>query len=406
MASRHPKVALVMPDAPFLMEPRTFPMLGPLYLSSVLKEMGHSVEVIDLTGGRELPSVDADIVGITATTPQFAEAVRILGSLRAANPKQRIVIGGPHASVCPDECLAAGFDQVCIGEGETAIAKMVGDGIGDPLVCYPLIEDIDTIPFPDREAIDVRGYRYYLNGRKTTTMLTSRGCPYNCSFCCKAPWGNTVRFRSKESVLKEAALVRDLGFEGIMFYDDNMLLRKGRDWGIFAGLLKLGMVYRCFTRSTLLDEDSVKIMANTGCVEVLLGIESGSDRILRNINKGETREDHRRAMALLKRHGIRVKAACIVGLPGESWESVRETESLIEETQPDDVDFTVLSVYRGSPIQRNPERFDLRFGDSNLPYKTIPGQYRAGVSTSRMTAGEIVKARDYLEAKFKPHPKE
>ncbi len=408
------KVALVIPDSKFLINPRVFPSLGILYISAALKEAGHEVKVFDFTGlvsrtNQTLwdPRVakdgmilkDADLIGFTATTPQFQAAVNLLHKL----PKGiRTVIGGPHASNYPAQCHEVGFDHVVVGEGERAI---VGIANGEKQVDWQVdygYADIHNLPLPDRGAIDIHSYKYYLNGKKTTSMMTSRGCPFNCAFCCRGVWGQTLRYRKTLSVIEEISLIKEMGFEGINFYDDNMLVNFERDWIIFDCLRSLRMVYRCFARSKLLNKKTVQLLARTGCVEVLIGVESGSNRILRNINKGETTKDHMKAIKLLKQWGIRAKAACIIGLPGESHESLRETEDFLLSAQPDDVDFTVLAVYRGSPISQNPDRYDLTFEEeTGLPYKTAPGQYVSGVSTSYLTAEEIVQARDRLEAKFK-----
>lgn len=393
------KLTFIIPDSKFLINPKTFPNLGILYLSAVLKQAGHEVDVIDLTGGGELPEIEADVVGISATTPQFPEAVKILSQIKEERRSQWVIAGGPHATVDPDSSLKAGFNQVVKGEGEQAIIE-VAEGNTEKIIEMPPIDNLDIIPFPDRDSIDLDSYHYYLDGARTTSMMTSRGCSFNCAFCCKT-WPRQVRFRSKENVLAEARAIRDMGYDGVMMYDDELLFRKERDWGIFYGFERIGLLYRCFTRADLLDEESAQIMASTGCKEVLIGCESGSNKILKNIHKGTTREQNIRAIHLLRKYSIQAKAALIMGLPGESWDTIRETESFVEEAQPDDVDFTICTVYKGSPIADNPDAYDIKFGNSYTPYKTKPGGYSVGVSTSHMTAEEIVKARDELEKKFK-----
>ena len=384
------------------------PPLGPCYLSAVLKEKGHEVEFIDLAAGQELPDIEADLVGITATTPQFPEAVRILREIKRANPEQKVIIGGPHATVATRECIDAGFDTTVVGEGEMAITLLTKQQVPKGFwtgeihiraINRPWISNVDSIPFPDRTL--TQRYHYYLGDRLTTTMITSRGCPFNCSFCCKT-WPRKVRYRSVDNVLIEAALIRDMGFKGVMIYDDEMCLQWERDHKIFLGLKGLDLAYRIFTRADLVDEKKASLLAATGCYEVLIGIESGSDQVLKNINKGTTRSQNLQAVARLKRHGIKVKAALVVGLPGESPETLRETETFVEQAQPDAVDFTVFTPYPGSLIYQQPERFDIKIHNGSVPYKTAPGKYQSVVSTSKLSADEIVIARDYLEAKFKP----
>ena len=162
--------------------------------------------------------------------------------------------------------------------------------------------------------------------------------------------------------------------------------------------------YRCFTRADLIDEEAAYAMGQTGCVEVLIGCESGSDRILANVNKGTTRQQNLKAISLLKKGRIRVKAAIIIGLPGESWESIEETKSFIEEAEPDDVDFTILSVYPGSDIWRNPSRYDSSGFQARttarrapLLFRSVTGaRYSNNVRSSVLTGAAASRASSAL----------
>jgi anaerobic magnesium-protoporphyrin IX monomethyl ester cyclase len=410
------KVSLVNPPSPFLIDEKVFPPLGLLYVGAVLESEGMDVKIIDLAGvppEKWLGKLEANeaeqsskIWGITCTTPQFPFALSICDAIKRINNNAKVVVGGPHATVEPVSCIPH-FDSVVIGEGEKAILNLVRNpGEYPESIQEALINDLDSIPFPARHLVDISSYHYSIDGRKVTNILTSRGCPYGCAFCCKT-WGRQIRFRSPNNVLGEIKLLKEIyGFEGVMMYDDEFLINWSRDLKIFEGLHDLGMVWRCFTRANLLDEKKVKKMADCGCKEILIGIESGSDRILKNINKGTTREMNKRAINLLKKNGIRCKAALIIGLPGESLESIKETETFVEETQPDTADFSVLTVYPKSDIYEHPEKYDLNFPKiSNVAdkayYKTKPGQYSANVSTSHLNGREIVEARERLDAKFK-----
>lgn len=408
------KVTLVSPPSPFLIDEKVFPPLGILYVGAVLESRGIDVRVVDLAGvppknwHRKLEDVEqpSQLWGITCTPPQFPYALSICNTIKKINDEAKVIVGGPHPTVDPGSCVPH-FDSVVIGEGEKAILKLVRNTKNCPkTIQMAPIKNLDRIPFPARHLIDIMSYHYSIDGRKVTNIMTSRGCPYSCAFCCKT-WGTQIRFRSPNSVLSEVKMLKDkYHFEGVMMYDDEMLINWNRDAKVFEGLRKLGMVWRCFTRANLLDEKKVKKMAECGCKEILIGIESGSDRILKNINKGTTREMNKRAVNLLKKHGIRCKAALIIGLPGESLETIRETETFVEETQPDAVDFSILTVYPKSDIYEHPENYDLRFEKiSNAAdtayYKTKPGQYSAHISTSHLTGKEILDARERLEAKFK-----
>lgn len=189
-----------------------------------------------------------------------------------------------------------------------------------------------------------------------------------------------------------------------MFYDDEMLMNLSRDLTIFEGLKKLGIVFRFLTRANFINEKVAKKLVEYGCKEVLMGIESGSDKILKTINKGTTRKINREAILTLKKHDIPAKVAFVVGLPGESRETIRETETFIEETEPADVDFTILTVYPKSAIYENPHQYDIKFDYNPLVeqwFKGHPDNYQAYVSTSHLSATELRDERNRLEKKFK-----
>jgi len=400
------KICLISPDSPGLIDPKVFPPLGILYLSAVLKQAGHEVEVLDFAGEGplELPlfDQDPDVVGITATTPQFPIAVHILKYLQDKNINT--IIGGPHATVDPQSCRDAGFfvwRGECAGTHDNpySITDLLDKDInGD---CIDNVGNLDSIPFPDRDAIDIKSYKYKLDDRDCTSIITSRGCPYNCAFCSKT-WGKKVRYRSTRNVINEAAMLKNkYSYNALMFYDDEMLINQKRDWDIFNTLRKMNMTFRFFSRINLIKERMPENLELMGCKQICFGIESGSDKILKDINKGFTIKQAKQVIGWCKKAGLSVKVFMIVGLPGESVESLHETTGFLEETRPDDVDFTVLTVYPGSDIYNNPDKYDLKWKPGSDWYKTTPGKYTTGVSTSKLTSEEIINARDLLEERFK-----
>jgi radical SAM superfamily enzyme YgiQ (UPF0313 family) len=171
-----------------------------------------------------------------------------------------------------------------------------------------------------------------------------------------------------------------------------------------CGLLKgLGIIYRCFIRSDTVCPEVLKAMRDSGCVEVGIGLESGSPRILKIVNKGETVEKNLQAIKQCHSLGIRVKGFVIIGLPGENRESVRETMDFLDEARLDDLDISIYTPYPGSYIYKNREKFDINFKDDyeHAWYKGRPGQYRSSASTSSLTSEDIVKIRDHIEAEYK-----
>jgi anaerobic magnesium-protoporphyrin IX monomethyl ester cyclase len=394
-------ISLIIPNSSFLINPRMFPNLGILYLSSVLKKNGYEVEVIDLSGGKELPDKEYDIVGITATTPQFPSACRLLYQIKERNPNSYVVIGGPHATVDPYSCLNAGFDSVVVGEGERAILK-IARGERSRIYNEPYIRDLDEIPFPDRDEV-IHNYHAELDGIKCTNQITSRGCVWGrCIFCART-W-DKVRYHSPDYVLSEARLLKELyGIGAIWFFDDEFTMSR-RDFRIFYGLKDLGLIYRCFTRSDFINEDVAKRLSETGCREVLIGVESGSNKIKEIIRKGTTVETDKKAIKLLYEAGVRVKATFIVGLPSETVETLEETERFCEEVKDmvSDFDFSILAVYPGSYLFNHPDEFDLKWKYVYGYYKGKPEEYVCNVRTSQLNEEELLYWRDRLERRFKP----
>ena len=245
-------------------------------------------------------------------------------------------------------------------------------------------------------------YHYTLNGLKTTTMITSRGCPFNCYFCCNT-WGNRVRLRSAENIIDEAEILKEMGFKAIQFYDDTFTANKNRVIEISKGLKKLDMIWRCFIHASTVDSNLLRIMKDCGCVEVGMGVESGNNEILKTVNK---KIDLERAIEVCNwchEIGLRVKTFLMIGLPGESKETVKDTINFLQKAKPDDYDITIYTPFPETEIWENTENFDIRFDKINLDYgkmfyKGKYGQYTAQISTSHLSSAEIEICRDYIES--------
>lgn len=390
------KVALIIPDRPYLLKQKALPHLGLLYVSSSLKELGHDVEVLDFADGWKF--TDADLYGISITTPDFPRAIEILKFLKNHSDR-KVIAGGPHATLCPREVLRVGFDAVSIGDGELTIRKL----IGNEKIFEAWAEDIDKLPPPDRTAIDLWDYEFYICGTRATSIMTARGCAWRkCSFCSRID--KMVRFHSWRYVDDELKDISKLGFGAVMIYDDEFFTYPKRDMKIIDCLRRYDLTWRCFGRSDyiLRRKDIIELASKAGLKEILLGVESADDKILKTVQKGTTVEMNKEAIKFLSNLGIRVKAAMIVGLPGENKESLMTMEKFCEEMAPyvADWDFSLLQVYPGSDIWRNPHNYDIKISTPTF-YKGIPGKYVSTVSTSNLSSEELAQTRDYLEKKFK-----
>jgi radical SAM superfamily enzyme YgiQ (UPF0313 family) len=399
------KVTFIVPDNPYLITPKVHPPLGVLYLAAVLRDK-HEVEVLDLAGvknpSKTISELGSDYVCITATTPQFPDACAINEEL----PEKCIsVIGGVHVTHIPDDGYP--FNVIVRGEGERALKKIVDSGARRGLYQYPEVSNIDTIPFPDRSVVDIHSYKYEIEGIPTTTMMSSRGCPYACAFCSSI-W-QKVRFHSAEYILKELDEVQGYGFNAVHFFDDVFTLKRKRLKAICEGLKERKMSWRCFISGNTVTEDMLLLMAKSGCKEVAIGIESGSDCILQAIHKCSTSEKNKKAIQMAHDVGIRVKGLFIVGLPGESEDTIAETEAFINECPCDDYDFSILSVLPNSNIYLNRDKYGISPIDisdySGMWYKGTPGMYKSTVATPSLSAITLTNIRAKLEKKYKSEAK-
>ena len=405
------KILFINPNSSFLINEKVFPSLGLLYLSSYLKRHGYAdISLIDMNDEKPLPDkIDADIVGLYSNTPQFPAAIKLLSQIKAKNcaSEPLYVIGGPHVSGKPKDAYEDA-DVIVAGEGERAMLDIVrrkeSSKAQDKVMRYEYIDDINNLPLPDRDIIDIKSYKYHLNGELTTTLITSRGCPFGCNFCANNAWGKTLRMRSPENVFEEVSLLKDkYGYRSFMFFDDTMTVNKKRMKEICLLLKDLDIIYRCFMRSDTVDDEILKDMRSSGCVEVGIGCESGSPRILKTVNKGETVEKNLKAIKTCHRMGIRVKGFFIIGLPGENMESIKETMTFLDEAQLKDLDISIYTPYPGSIIYENREKFDIKFNDDyeHAWYKGKPGSYRSLVSTYGLSPEDILKLRNEMETKYK-----
>ena len=406
------KVALLVPPSPFLIEPLTFPPLGVLYLSAYLKKQRHEVVVYDYNDQRgrfdyKWNKIEkADFIGITGTTPQFKDMVKILDWIKKRDygKDKSFVAGGPHASSDPQSCLDVEFDSVVIGDGEFAFYDVVECGLKG--YHSHEIVNLDALPFPDWSAINIKRYHYKVDGSEAMSIITQRGCPYACAFCCHWEGYRKVRFRSPFNVVEELEQLRNLyDYEAFMFWDDEFNLNRERTMTLCEALKPLQIKFRCFIRANLFDAEVAQAMKEAGCVEVGCGVESGSQRILDVIGKGTTVEQNTTARNICRMLGIRFKAFTIVGLPSEDEESVQETREWLRKNEPDDFDVTINTPLPGSPQWEHPEQYDIIFKKRAMRNALYQGTYYKGpptspVATSHLSAQRIVQLRDAIEDEF------
>jgi len=404
------KVCLINPQDTIVEDILWDEPLGLLYLGAVLERERIPVEVLDLNFYKdweaELKKHEADFYGVYCSSSLLGSAVRVQRLLKHCFPRSVLVAGGPHAT-CNPESLKPYFDYVVMGEGETPIVKIARGEIGEPppkTLGYAPIEDLDTVPFPARHLIPIHEYHRTVGGRRSTGLITARGCPHSCAFCSKV-WGHKVRFRSAENVIAEVKeCIEKYGIRGFSIRDDTFTMNKSRLLKILHGFLFLDVKWRCLTRVDQVNLETLRAMKDSGCVEIVYGIESGSQKILDNLQKGTTVEQNARAIDLTKEAGIECKAAVIVGSPGETWKTVDATIRFIEEHTPNKGIVCVFTPFPGSPAWDDPERFKIKILTRDVTKYQVVGPGMMGnvvVETEEMAAQDIAEAHDMVLARFK-----
>lgn len=353
------KATLINPPRKYLIEPEAQAPMGLLYVAAVMEQAGWEVQYVDLAFQDDIP--EADLYGITATSADYPDTIEVAKQLK---PRGRpVVLGGRHVTGMGGQ-IDNVFDCWVSGEGENSIRAIVADFpklakgyIGSP------VEDLDTIPFPARHLLPVQGKNIFAYKERywegeTTCLLTMRGCPYKCGFCTAG--GERVRYRSVDNVVAEIEHVIDTyGIREFRLSDDTFTLNRKRLLQLLPRMKECNIYWRASVRAYPLDPELLELMADSGCVELSYGIESGDQRVLDRVNKGITLEQSRNAMKWSKEAGITVRALMIAGLPGETPESAYKTIEFMEQTRRywDIAALTNFVPLPGSPIWERPKDF-------------------------------------------------
>jgi len=299
---------------------------------------------------------DADIVGFGCTSPQYRHGLNLAKQIKTKN--NYTVFGGIHPSALPDlVSKEACVDAVVIGEGEKAMLKLVedvaqGKSISKLRSTADYIKDLDDMPFPDRKTIkNERNIQQAVSdeGVRITSVLSSRGCPFRCSFCCShVLWGHRVRFRSSANILDEVEeLIRDWNIQFFKFADDTFTVNKERIIEFCRLKIERGIKipYGANAHVNTMDEEMLKYLAESGCQELWYGVESGSPRILKEMRKNTDINRIKEVFKLTRDYGIKTRAYFLLGMPDETSEDIEMTDRLCDELRPDIVGFTLLAPF-------------------------------------------------------------
>ena len=378
MMRKFDKIVLIIPPSPWLISDRDIPMLGILYVAGHVKDICE-VTVCDLSSIPEeqwfIPV--GDLYGITGVSPQFIYIKKIIELLKGREPHKPVVVGGAHATVLPNHILDNTMADACIlGEGEISLADIIigedwqtiagvrtrnKEGIiskGNPYFCH----------HPDRKAIDYysylvpRTFGYMANVKREASIITGRGCPYSCAFCAsKKMHGNQVRFTPSYVVINEFLYLRnEFGVEMVNVLDDTFILDKKRVYEICQGLKGQGIKWFCLTRADCVDKELLIEMKKAGCLSLAIGFETGSDRLLKLMNKRITVEQSRECVKIASEAGFMINGQLMTGLPTETDEDVELTKKFIEDNpEVDTFGLHMFQPYPGTDIWDHPEKYDI-----------------------------------------------
>jgi radical SAM superfamily enzyme YgiQ (UPF0313 family) len=387
-----------------MLVPQIGPPLGLLYLAGYARQQGEDVsrwKVVDLNvecfpPGPEGPkghwthdfSLDrcmaeiptgAKVYGISLASMQMPHGVAIAEALRKRDPEALLVAGGSHASAMPEE-VAEWFDVVVTQEGEITFLEVVrsslaGSGLTDGREVGPgvvlagkRVEPLDALPFPARDLLDFSRYKRKIAGQAATNIITTRGCPARCNFCQQESlWGSGLRMQSAERILAEVDhIFETTGIRNLLFLDDSLTARKRSDMvALCNGLRERGVEWRGWTRANLIarpgEEEVLRLMAQSGCKALCVGVEAGSDRVLKAMDKGTTVQQNETALRRIAEAGMDARCSIMVGNPTETWEDVEALVGFVARMRPWVSDW-ILSSYvplPGTPSWDHPEKFGI-----------------------------------------------
>jgi radical SAM superfamily enzyme YgiQ (UPF0313 family) len=392
--TRKPKVVLIYPpfmkspDRPVTQDRVIIHGLG--LMISYAREKGHDFTLIDnrmindwdMFRGR-LADSGAEIIGISALTVHYAAAKRCISIAREVLPKAKIIVGGLHASVATQEVVAfQDIDHIIKGDGELTFVDVVdaiAAGRKPRRILYGRKPELDRLPFVDRDIFEGNEHLMpplWFGETPWVSMITSRGCTFNCSFCAptaRIMFGRTVRRRSSANVIEELKLLRDrYAFRHIRFYDDNII--ENPKWvTAFCELYRRNDFTATFGLAGRADlicrhANLIAQLASVGLCELNVGFESGSQRILDLLNKRTTVEQNIKSAQILKDHGVKVIAGIMLGMPGETNDEIRQTVELIDIIQPDWVDPSYFTPYPGTTIHEYCKKQGLILMSDNESY--------------------------------------
>lgn len=413
------------------------PPLGILYIASYLeKHSDHRVSVLDAQVERwdvtelvdRILDSKPDVVGITAWTDFWFSAYQTAAQLKQRAPHIHIVVGGPHVSIYPEICLSdSAADSVVLGDGEIPMLLLVNalaNGLrpanipgvhfkehgvrGDCADKWFIDKNLDALPHPNRRFLPITKYGSVLaHNRFVTTMITSRGCPYKCTFC-KLNFQKTLQ-RSAASVVDEFREIQELGISEVEVYDDTFTWNPRRVREICEGLIANGnkVEWAIRDRVTGVKAENLDLLRKAGCSRIHLGVESGSDKTLQTIKKSITTDQARKAVEMVKAAGFTTLTYFMIGLPGETRDDVMETIDFAMALDADYTEFNICIPYAGTEMYETALRDGVIAHDYWQDFARNPSEHFVvpQLIEDNLSKAELMQLRDRAIRRFYFRPK-
>lgn len=358
--------------------------LGLLSIAAYLEKEGHQVVVHDCLGPNAVAGTRSnvnlilnhhpDIVGFSATTAGFLDGYELAAHIKRVRPQTRIIFGGVHISALGGVLLDRfeHIDYLAVGEGEITMTQLASglshrdiSGLvwrsGHTVITNPRrrhIDNLDDLPFPAYEKLEgfPKGYRLPLFSYIMTpgaTMVTSRGCPFQCSYCDRSVFKQGYRYNSPEYIYAHMAYLRSrFGVRHLNIYDDLFTLNRRRIAELCSLLTEkpLGIQFNCAVRVRHADDDLLHMLRRAGCLMISVGIETGDADLLEVHKPGVYLEEVRDTVKRIKAAGLRVKGLFMMGLPGETEASIQKTSDFVISLGLDDMNMSKFTPFHGAPI--------------------------------------------------------
>ncbi len=360
--------------------------LGLAYLAANLELHNYPVKILDCPAlkisvaniPQELAKDNYDIVGINMLTPMYSKAKRSAEIVKKNYPQIKVIVGGAHATALPEDILkeVEAIDYVCIGEGEKTLVEFIQfiegkkqiDQVaglayrrnGQIVLTRPreFEKILDNFPSPARHLLPVKKYNFTASRTRSQsyapTIMVARGCPFNCSYCSH-PFGRIFRHHSKERIIQEIeSLINNYGASEFNIEADSLCVNRSFILSLCQEIIDKGLNQKirwtCENRVDLVDEELLTKMRQAGCWQISYGVESGVQRLLDLINKGEKLEDMERVFALTKKIGITIRGFFMLGLPTETHQESLQTIEFAKKLDPLWAQFTITIPYPGTPM--------------------------------------------------------